>query len=214
MLDNDEKRKAKQMKVIGITGGVGAGKTEILNYIGSHYSCEIIRADEAAHMLEQPGESCYQELVALLGKDILEADGNIQKNKMAEKIFSDASLLKKVNQIIHPAVKRYICTRIAEERERKDVDYFFIEAALLIEEHYDEIVDELWYIHTDVEVREKRLMQSRNYSKEKVADIMSKQLSETVFRQHCKVVITNNGDLSETCHQIDAALRYKDDNVS
>lgn len=194
------------MKVIGVTGGVGAGKSKVLKYIEEKYSCEIIRADEAAHALEQPGESCYRELVSLLGEDILQEDGQIQKNKMAEKIFSDADLLNQVNEIIHPAVKLYICKRIAEEKALGRVDYFFIEAALLIEEHYDEIVDELWYIHTDAEIRAERLAETRNYSSEKTEAIMNKQLSEKVFRKHCQVVITNNNDLVETYRQIDEAL--------
>lgn len=195
------------MKVIGVTGGVGAGKSKVLKYIEEHYSCEIIRADEAAHMLEQPGERCYEELVALLGEDILQEDGQIQKNRMAEKIFSNIALLQKVNEIIHPAVKLYICKRIAEERSIERVDYFFIEAALLIEEHYDQIVDELWYIHTDAEIRAKRLAETRNYSSEKIKDIMSKQLTEEEFRKHCKVVIINNNDLEETYRQIDKAMQ-------
>ena len=67
---------------------------------------------------------------------------------------------------------------------------------------YDEIVDEMWYIHTDIEIRSKRLAQSRQYSAERIANIMRGQLSEEEFRKHCSVVIINNGDLEETYKQI------------
>lgn len=190
------------MKIIGITGGVGAGKTQVLSYIDQHYRCRIIRADEAAHLLYEPGQECYDRLVGLLGDTILRLDGSIDKPKMAAAIFGDRALLEGVNKIVHPAVKQYILEQIAYEKEKNEVDYFFIEAALLIEEHYDQIVDELWYIHSDAAVREKRLAENRNYSAQKTADIMKGQLSEEEFRKHCKVVIVNNGDLEETYQQI------------
>ena len=152
------------VKIIGITGGVGAGKSQVLTYIEENYNCKIIRADEAAHLLEMPGQECYIKLVELLGKDILNDDETIDKKKMADCIFRDKSILEKVNQIIHPEVKKYIINQIAAEQEAKKVQFFFIEAALLIEEHYDEIVDEMWYIHCDADIRAKRLSQTRHYS--------------------------------------------------
>ncbi len=194
------------MKIIGITGGVGAGKSQILSYIENNYSSKIIRADEAAHLLEEPGQNCYIRLVELLGEYILNHDRTINKARMAECIFKDEDILEKVNNIIHPEVKKYILQQIQYEQKKCEVKYFFIEAALLIEEHYDEIVDEMWYIHSDVEVRAKRLSQQRNYSDEKIADIMAKQLSEAEFRKHCQRVISNNGDLKETYMQIDNIL--------
>ena len=189
------------MKVIGITGGVGAGKTQVLSYIEEHYSCRVLRADEAAHLLEQPGQACYEQLVKLLGKDILQGE-QIDKQKMAAVIFQDKEILAKINAVIHPAVKHYILEQIAYERERGAVDYFFIEAALLIEDRYDLIVDESWYVHSDIEVRRQRLAKGRQYSAQKIEAIMQGQLSEMEFRRHCNVVISNNGDLEETYRQI------------
>ena len=66
---------------IGITGGIGAGKTEILNYIGKHYKCEIYLADEVAHRVEEPGTECYERLMALLGTDVTGADGRIERRR-------------------------------------------------------------------------------------------------------------------------------------
>ena len=194
------------MKIIGITGGVGAGKTQILKYIEEHYSCRIIRADEAAHLLEEPGQECYEQLVTLLGKEILQQDGMIDKAAMADRIFGNPQILEQVNAIIHPAVKQYILEQINYEKKAQNAAFFFIEAALLIEEHYDEIVDELWYIHTDEAVRRQRLAQNRQYSDEKTASIMRGQLSEAEFRRHCKVVITNNGDLEDPYQQINKIM--------
>ena len=76
----------------------------------------------------------------------------------------------------------------------------------MIEEHYDEICEELWYIYTAEDIRRARLMESRGYSKEKVQHIFDSQLKESEYRSHCNVVIDNNGDLAETYRQIDKAL--------
>lgn len=194
------------MMTIGITGGVGAGKSQVLTYIEENYNCKVIRADEVAHLLEEPGHKCYERIVAFLGTDILQEDKTIDKRKMAAAIFTDEKKLTAINEILHPEVKRYILEQIEQEREKQEIDFLFVEAALLIEEHYDEILDEIWYIHADTEVRSRRLMESRQYSAEKIADIMGKQLSEEEFRKHCSVVIVNNGDLMVTYKQIDEVM--------
>ena len=182
------------MKVIGITGGVGSGKSLILNYIKEHYNCEIIMADDLAKDLCRKGELCYKPLVKLLGKEVLDSDGEIDKNVMSRMIFTDDSLRTGVNGIIHPGVKKFILKRIAFLRRKKTKDYLFIEAALLIEDGYKDIVDELWYIYTDEAVRRARLKESRGYSDKKIDDIMASQLSEEEFRSNSDFEIDNSGD--------------------
>lgn len=195
------------MKLIGITGGVGAGKSQILSYIKEHTICKILLADEVAHIVKEPGQPCYEKLVTLLGADVLEEDGTIHKGRMAAKIFADKEVLAQVNALIHPAVKTYILNAIEEERAADRLDFFFVEAALLIEEGYHLIVDEMWYIFTAENVRRERLKKNRGYTDEKIDQIMKSQLSESEFRAHCKEVIDNSGDLGDTYRQIDDILQ-------
>lgn len=131
------------MRTIGITGGVGGGKSQILAYLKSHYNCEVILADEVAHRIKEPGERCYKPLVELLGEEVLAADKRIDKGKMAEKIFRDKSLLEQVNRLMHPMVKEYILEKKERLETEGQIGALFIEAALLIEDGYEEIVDEL-----------------------------------------------------------------------
>ncbi|MBO4678932.1 MAG: dephospho-CoA kinase [Lachnospiraceae bacterium] len=182
------------MKVIGITGGVGSGKSLILNYIKEHYNCEIIMADDLAKDLCKSGELCYKPLVKLLGKEVLKDDKEIDRSVMAKMIFENDDIRAKVNGIIHPGVKKFILQRIAYLRRKKTKDYLFIEAALLIEDGYKDIVDELWYIYTDESVRRKRLKESRGYTDQKIDDIMASQLSEEEFRLNSDFEIDNSGD--------------------
>lgn len=194
------------MKFIGITGGVGSGKSKILEYIREKYPCEIYLADEVAHEVEQSGTDCFEKLVNLLGKDVLDGDGQIHKGRMAEKIFASEAVLEQVNAIVHPAVREYLLERLETARQNGTVKFFFVEAALLIECGYGEIVDEMWYVHAREEVRRERLSASRGYSGEKIDQIMRAQLTEERFRAGSDFVIDNSGSLKETFRQIDERL--------
>lgn len=194
------------MIIIGITGGVGAGKSSVLQYMQENYRCRMILADDVGNQVKLPGEICYNQLVELLGSDILDENGFIDKNRMAAAIFSDKKLLEKVNAIVHPAVKEYILTEIEKEKRLQNYDFFFVEAALLIECGYGAHVDELWYIYASEDVRRERLKLNRGYSDEKVSQIMNGQLKEEEFRKNCQVIIDNGNDFSETKEQIDKIL--------
>lgn len=200
------------MKIIGVTGGVGSGKTELLHYIEKNYRCRILLADEASHEVMQKGGRIYEPLVALLGSSVLDSSGEINRKEMAARIFSQEELLGRVNALIHPAVREYILEAVAEEREKAAagaedaVDYFFLEAALLIECGYRSVVDEMWYIYCDLAVRRERLKKSRGYSDGKIDSILSSQLTEAEFRSGSDVVIDNSGNLEDAYRQIREAL--------
>lgn len=194
------------MKFIGITGGVGAGKSQVLGYIKEHYLCEIYLADEVAHLVKMPGTKCFKQLVKLLGEDVLGADGDIDKGRMADKIFGNDELLGRVNAIVHPAVKEYLLEHLEQAKKSKKVELFFVEAALLIEGGYKNLVDELWYIYAQKKVRRERLKNTRGYSEEKIKRIMASQLSEIEFRKNCDFVIDNSRELTDTFRQIDKKL--------
>lgn len=199
------------MKVIGITGGVGSGKSALLHAIEQEFSCRILLADEIAHFLKEPGQACYAPLVSLLGQEVLDEAGFIDKTKMAEVIFRDRTVLEKVNALVHPAVKKYLLACIAEERIRGSVEYVFVEAALFIEAGYRDMTDCLWYIYADQEVRIERLESTRGYSLDKIHSIMKKQLQEEAFRDAADVVIDNSGTLEEALAQVRAELKRIDE---
>lgn len=196
------------MKIVGITGGVGAGKSEVLKLIKEMTDCVIILADDLARSLEKKGEVCYKPLIDLLGKEILADDGEIDSAKMAGVIFAEGrkDKLEAVNKIVHPAVKTRILELIEKAKSEGKASFFFIEAALLIEDHYDLIVDEMWYIYATEEVRSRRLSESRGYSAEKIAGIMKSQSADEVFRKYCKEVIDNSGSIEETRRQLEEIL--------
>ena len=192
--------------IIGITGGVGAGKSTVLGYIGEHYNCRIILSDDVANDIKKKGYPAYNQLVELLGEDILGDDGEIDRGKMALAIFNNKNMLKNVNNILHPAVNTFIINIIEDEKARGELDFVFVEAALLIENGYDKITDELWYVYASEDVRRQRLRDSRGYSDEKLTSILEKQLDDASFREHCQFVIDNSGSLQDAAAQIDQRL--------
>ena len=194
------------MKVIGITGGVGAGKSEILKYLKEKYGAIVSEADKVGHLLMEPGGACYYSIVEKFGSSVLNGDQTINRGKLGKIVFADEGLLAELNKIIHPRVKSHIVSEIAKERAYHRTKYFVVEAALLIEDHYDVICDEMWYIHTDASVRAERLKETRGYDDEKIASICANQKSPEEFRSACQVVIDNSGDLAGTQKQIDEQL--------
>ncbi|MDO4339479.1 MAG: dephospho-CoA kinase [Eubacteriales bacterium] len=194
------------MRVIGITGGVGAGKSTVLDYLESRFHACVIQADQVGHQVMEPGAVCYAPVLALFGEQIIKCDKTIDRKRVSDVVFYQEEMLAKLNAIIHPAVKEAIRRRLEEERN-DGRELVVVEAALLLEDHYEEICDEIWYIHTDTEIRIARLMESRGYTREKAEGIIRSQASEEFFRAHADYVIENNGDLEETWRQIEEGIR-------
>ena len=196
------------MKVLGITGGVGAGKSTVLMYLKEHYGARVIQADQVGHLLKQPHESCYRRIVELFGTTVLNADGTISRPKLGAIVYADPQKMARLNAIMHPSIRRWIKSEVEAEQKRGCVPFVTVEAALLLEDHYDEICDEIWYVHTDDAVRIKRLQESRGYSEEMCHRIMANQKNECDFRAACQLVIDNSSDIVQnTYEQMDKGLR-------
>lgn len=196
------------MRFIGITGGVGAGKSEILAYLKKRKDIRVLLADEIAHDLMLPGNECYERICTRFPDESLRDEkGMFQKEQLAKVIFQDTANRAAMNEIVHPAVKEYVKKVFGEEQRKGQLKYLFLEAALLIEEQYDKICDELWYIYTSEENRRIRLKESRGYSDAKIDAIFASQLTEEEFKKACKVVIDNNGSREELYKQIEEGLK-------
>lgn len=199
------------MKFIGITGGVGAGKTEILNYLKQQEAVKVMLADEIAHQLMQPNTDCHEKLKQLFAQDdVWTQEGSIHPGKMAAVIFADETKRTAMNKIVHPAVKSYVKEIYEKEQKEGKLRLLILEAALLIEDGYDKICDELWYIYTTKENRRIRLKESRGYSNEKIDQMFASQLSEETYHKYCKVIIDNNGSKEDTLKQVEECINRRE----
>ncbi len=198
--------------VIGITGGLGCGKSTVLNILSKKYNCHIIEADKVGHLVMEPAMSAYKKTVEYfvdeLGfSNILNDDKTINNTELGKIVFNNNEKLSILNAIVHPEVKKYIVDEIKCITSSEKCDtIIIIEAALLIEAGYNDICDEFWYVYSDDKIRRERLKLGRNYSDQKIDSIIKNQLSDDEFRLNCKYVIDNSDSIENTEIQIDEGM--------
>ena len=186
--------------ILGITGGVGAGKSSVLAILEKEYNAKLILADEVGRELMQPGEANYVNIVNAFGKEILNEDQTIDTKKLAATAFSNPLETLRLNAITHPNVRVRIEWMIKEIRDKEPDALIVIEAALLSEGH-------LIPIYTDEQTRIKRIMESRGYGKERCLQTIARQKSDAQFRAECRVVIDNSHSIEETKAQIERQMK-------
>lgn len=194
------------MKIIGVTGGVGAGKSTVLNYLEKRYGAKLILADLVGHEVMEPGHEAYEQVVKVFGQEIVSEDKTIDRKALGAIVFADEKKRMILNRIIHPAVRQEILRRL-EEAELLHLSYVVVEAALFLEENYDAFCDETWYIYTDEKIRRQRLKESRGYSDERIDQIFHSQKTHEEFQKRCLFMIDNNGSEEETFRQIDRRMK-------
>lgn len=194
------------MKVYGITGGAGTGKSEVIKMLQENFGGCVIMSDEVARELMQKGNISYQLIVEYFGRDILMDDGEIDRKKLADHVFNNKEALEKLNSMTHPYVKDEIRKLIAEAEVSGECRFVALESAILLECGYEDICDEFWYVYTKPEIRRQRMKETRNYSDEKVDSVMRNQQPDEVFFKQCSFVIENNTTLSDVYDQLKEKL--------
>ena len=139
------------MKVIGITGGVGSGKSAVLAWMEQEYGACICQMDEVAKQLQKKGTECFKKIVDELGDAVVGEDGELDRKELGKMVFSSAEKLQCLNAIVHPAVLKWVQKDIVEKR-KQGKPLYVVEAALLTDTGR-ELCDEMWYIYTSENIR-------------------------------------------------------------
>lgn len=190
-------------KVIGVAGGVGSGKSTVLDILRRKHDAVICMADELGHEVMRPGTVGFDRIREAFGEVILSFDGEIDRELLARQVYCDPDQLGRLNAIVHPLVLSEIRRRISERDQSR---LFILETALLFETGCDQLCDEVWGVVTEDEIRIRRLKDSRGYSREKAESIMRNQHSNDTLRALCKRVLVNDGEQRELEAQIGAAV--------
>lgn len=193
------------MKVIGITGGIGSGKSLVADIMIKKHNAYFINTDRIAKEQMMPEGVSYDGVVEYFGKDILNDDGTIDRSKLSKIVFNDKEKLKKLNSLTHPNVLIEVKKEI-EKKRAENVPYCIIETALMIESGYDFVCDEVWYVHCPADERRKRLKKTRGYSDQKIDAIFESQCKEEDFFKKFDKVIYNDGDIDYLEYQIEKLL--------
>ncbi len=200
------------MRVIGVTGGVGAGKSMVLEILEKEYGARLLPADEIGRELTEPGGACFAPVAGLFGEALVRADGRLDRGALAGLVFENREALERLNGIVHPAVRREIEDRLrrGEEEEGGEADAkerpAVIESAILFEAGYEDICSETWYVYAPEEMRIRRLTESRGYSRSRCLKVMENQMGEKELRRRASAVIENDGGRERTEEQIKALL--------
>jgi dephospho-CoA kinase len=183
------------MRVIGLTGGIGTGKSTISNFL-AELGAVVIDADKVGHEAFQPGTEAYKDVVAAFGKEIVSPTGEIDRKKLGAIVFNDPAKLDRLNHIMHSRMRTMIEERIEKYRQEGKIAVV-VEAAILIEADWTSLVDDIWVVTAPESVVLKRVKDQRGQTEEQTRARMSNQISNEIRTKYADVVINNNGNLEE-----------------
>ncbi len=183
------------MKVIGLTGGIGSGKTTVSQFL-AELGAVILDADKVGHEAFEPDTELWQEVVAAFGEQILAPTGDIDRKKLGDMVFGNPELLSRLNRIMHPRMYDMVKARI-EEYRRQGVDVAVLEAPLLVEAGWTSLADEVWVTIASESTVLRRLKERVGLSEQQSLARIHSQLSPEERVKHADVVIDTDCDLDE-----------------
>ena len=188
------------MYTIGLTGGIGTGKSEVLSILRD-LGASTVQADLLAHEIYSPGKPAWQDIIHTFGSEILTAEQQINRKKLGEIVFADKNKLSKLNQIVHPRIFEHL-KELIEKQEMAGVRLLVIEAAVLIEAEWTEMVDSVWVVKASRSIIIDRLKGKTTLSEKQITQRINAQISDAKRQEKANEIITNNGDKSELRDQV------------
>lgn len=192
----------KKKKIIGITGGIGSGKSVVMSLLEEKCNACVLLTDLIAHDLMKVGEVNYNSILENFGTEILDDNKEIDRKKLGAIVFQDAEKLALLSSITHPNVVAETKKRANEALMDDAYQMVCIESALLFDTDLPAFCDETWYIYANQEVRIERLMAGRGYTREHCLSVIGKQKSEEIYKAQADVVVDNSGTIEETWQEI------------
>ena len=193
------------MKVIGLTGGIGSGKSTVSKFL-AHLGAVVIDADKVGHEVFKPGTKAWQEVVDAFGQGIISADGTIDRRKLGEIVFSNPGARAKLNQVMHPLIYEQVKSRM-EEYGRKGAAIIIVEAPLLLEVGWKSLVDEVWVTSASEATVIKRLKEQKGLPEAQSLARIRAQLTDEERIRQVDVVIDTDCALDELKERVEALWR-------
>ena len=194
----------EQAITIGLTGGIGTGKStvaRILADLGAH----VINADRVGHEVYQPHTAGWQQVVDAFGKEIVAADGTIDRRKLGQIVFADSTQLARLNAIVHPLIRDSVREAVAARRAAGHLQPIVLEAAILLEAKWNSIVDVVWVVVAGLDLVVHRIGTERGLTSDEIQARAAAQMSDAERRRHADVVIENIGSPDDLQRQVEAA---------
>ena len=192
------------MRVLGLTGGIGSGKT-MVGTMFTELGAELIDADQLAREVVEPGQPALEEIVTSFGRDILRPDGRLDRRKLAGIVFADASARARLNAITHPRIRERMDAAIAARRDRAGV--LIVDIPLLFENARTGVVEKVIVVWVDPRTQLRRLIERGGLTEEEARRRIAAQMSLDEKRGLADHVIDNRGTPAETRRQVEAIFR-------
>jgi dephospho-CoA kinase len=181
---------------IGLTGGIGSGKSTVAVLL-VELGARLIDADKIGHEIYLPETPGWSRVVEAFGREILATDGTIDRRVLGARVFADPNALRELNAIVHPLIAKEIRSRIDAFRNQDSRTPVVVEAAVLVEAGWHELVDQVWLVVATRELAIERLLASRPLALEDIERRISSQLSDAERERVADVVLRNAGSLAE-----------------
>ena len=199
-------------RVIGLTGGIGSGKSAVARLLGER-GAAVIHADTTAHQVYRPGTDGWRAIVAAFGRDILHCDGSISRQKLAGIVFSDESARARLNAIVHPQVRRRLSDQVAR-LQRRGVNVVVVEVPLLVEairsgSGWTRMFNEIWVVTAPEAQVIERVRARRSMSEARIRAVIAAQLTPEQRLPYADMVIDNSGSMERLRGQVTELWRER-----
>jgi len=184
------------LKIIGVTGGIGSGKSTVARILRD-LGAKIIDADKIAREVTAKGEPALAELVDYFGQEILDKDGELNRKYLANIVFNDKKKLEKLNEITHKYIIKKIINKVNKLKEEGKHDLIVLDVPIPVEHGFLDIAEEVWVVKSDKETRIRRIMERSKISYEEALKRIEAQISDDEYFKIATLIIENNGTLEE-----------------
>jgi len=193
-------------RIIGLTGGIGSGKSTVAAMLAARGAI-VIDADRVAHEVYAPGTEGFERVVARFGEEVLDRNGAIDRKALGAVVFGDPEALADLNAIIHPLVREEVARRLLEAAQQQPDATIVIEAALMTETGWTGGAGALWVVLAEPEIALRRLVRDRGMSEVEARLRIGAQADNEARRKHAMLVIENNGTFDDLESAVDKAWR-------
>jgi len=189
------------VKVIGLTGGIGSGKSTVSEYLIKN-GIEVIDADQIGKDIVKPGMKALIEIANVFGEEVILANGSLNREKLGQIVFSDKEKLEKLNSITLKIIKEEIDKQIHNSKN----DIIVIDAAILIETKLHETVDEIWLVSIDKQTQIERIKNRNQLNEEEIINRINSQMTNEERKKYANVVLDNQGTVEELYEKVDIEI--------
>ena len=195
-------------KIIGITGGIASGKSTVVAEIRKQ-GYQVIDADQVVHELQEKGGKLYQTLVEWLGNNILQENGELDRQKLGQVIFGNKEMMAKSSRLQNEIIRQELANRRNQLAQTEEV--FFMDIPLLIELDYMDWFDEVWLVYVDEKTQLDRLVMRNHYTRSEAQKRIASQMSTEAKKAYADKLLDNRGNLQALKEQADRLLHTLSD---